>query len=52
VTTGTVGGGRVEIASGVEVGQLVVLSDRTIDISTLTSSSSSSNRFGGGGMMR
>ena len=52
VTTGVVGGGRVEIASGLQAGQLVVLSDRTIDISTLTSSSSSSNRFGGGGMMR
>ena len=52
VTTGVVGSGRVEIASGIQTGQLVVLSDRTIDISTLTSSSSSSNRFGGGGMMR
>ncbi|MFZ1284887.1 MAG: hypothetical protein WAQ75_12300, partial [Propionicimonas sp.] len=37
VTTGAVGGGRVEITGGITAGQLVVLSDRTAEIPSNTS---------------
>ena len=47
VATGAVGGGRVEITEGLTEGQLVVLSDRTLDIDALTSSSATTNRRGG-----
>ena len=47
VSTGAVGAGRVEITEGLTEGQLVVLSDRTIAIDTLTSSQSTRS-FGGG----
>lgn len=50
VSTGAVGGGRVEITGGLTEGQIVVLSDRTLDIDTLTSSQS--NRGLGGGFPR
>lgn len=36
VTTGAVGGGRVEVASGITAGQLVVLSDKTAAIPSNT----------------
>ena len=48
VSTGAVGGGRVEITQGLTEGRLVVLSDRTLTIDSLTSSQST-RRFGGGG---
>lgn len=47
VPTGAVGGGRVEITDGLEEGQLVVLSDRTLSIDSLTTSSTSSRRVAG-----
>ena len=46
VSTGAVGGGRVEITDGLQEGQIVVLSDRNASIDSLTSSSSAANRRG------
>ena len=44
VATGAVGAGRVEITDGLTTGQIVVLSDRTASIDSLTTSSTNSNR--------
>ncbi|MCW5951678.1 MAG: biotin/lipoyl-binding protein [Propionibacteriaceae bacterium] len=53
VSTGAVGGGRVEITEGLTEGQIVVLSDRTIAMDTLTSSQSSRGTVAlGGGFPR
>lgn len=52
VETGAVGSGRVEITSGLTLGQLVVLSDSTITLDTLTddtSTSSATRAISGGG---
>ena len=38
------GAGRVEITDGLTTGQIVVLSDRTASIDSLTTSSTNSNR--------
>lgn len=46
VSTGAVGGGRVEITDGLQEGQIVVLSDRNASIDSLTSSSGTANRRG------
>ncbi len=48
VATGAVGGGRVEITDGLSEGRIVVLSDRTASIDSLTASTTTSSRRTGG----